>query len=85
MRLTHSFCSIEMIYTIINTYLLFISGRQVLSKPKINDETLRHVIRGQDLYVNCTVDIDADTTYMFNWTTPQQVTVLFHRKKCFFM
>lgn len=54
-------------------------GNQVLNEPKIIEDTLRHVTRGQTLYVNCTTDVDADVQYVFNWTTPQRVCSCEHR------
>ncbi|XP_050465212.1 vascular endothelial growth factor receptor 1 isoform X2 [Cataglyphis hispanica] len=53
-------------------YVLSVHLKQTLPEPKIHDDTLRHVTRGQDLYVNCTVEIDASVRYVFNWSTPQQ-------------
>ncbi|EFN61650.1 Vascular endothelial growth factor receptor 1 [Camponotus floridanus] len=52
-------------------YVLAVHLRQTLPDPKIHDDTLRHVTRGQDLFVNCTVEIDASVRYVFNWSTPQ--------------
>ncbi|XP_072744995.1 vascular endothelial growth factor receptor 1 isoform X2 [Anoplolepis gracilipes] len=52
-------------------YVLSVHLRQSLPEPKIHDDTLRHVTRGQDLYVNCTVEIDASVRYVFNWSTPE--------------
>ncbi|XP_076182482.1 PDGF- and VEGF-receptor related isoform X2 [Ptiloglossa arizonensis] len=53
-------------------YHLLVQRKQILNEPKILEETLRHVTRGQTLYVNCTIDVDADMHYFFNWSTPQQ-------------
>lgn len=52
--------------------IIFI-GKEILSKPKIDDKNLRHITRGEDLYINCTVEVDTSMRYVFNWTTPQEV------------
>lgn len=66
-------CSIEKddIEDTVN-YVLSVHLRQALSEPKIHDDNLRHVTRGQDLQVNCTVEVDTAMRYVFNFTTPQQ-------------
>ena len=53
-------------------YVLSVHLKQTLPEPKIHDDSLRHVTRGQDLYVNCTVEVDSSVRYVFNWSTPQQ-------------
>ncbi|XP_012285918.1 vascular endothelial growth factor receptor 1 isoform X2 [Orussus abietinus] len=53
-------------------YHLLIVRKQNLNEPKIHEDTLRHVTRGQELRVNCTIDVDADIQYVFNWSTPQR-------------
>ncbi|XP_076631740.1 PDGF- and VEGF-receptor related isoform X2 [Colletes latitarsis] len=53
-------------------YNLLVLRKQTLNELKILDDTLHHVTRGQTLYVNCTIDVDADMQYVFNWSTPQQ-------------
>ncbi|KAG7204953.1 hypothetical protein KM043_005341 [Ampulex compressa] len=53
-------------------YHLLVLQKQPLSYPKINDDTLRHVTRGQTLYVNCTVEVDSSMRYVLNWSTPIQ-------------
>ncbi|XP_053989273.1 vascular endothelial growth factor receptor 1 isoform X1 [Hylaeus volcanicus] len=53
-------------------YHLHVLRKQTLNEPKILEDTLRHVTQGQTLYVNCTIDIDEDMQYVFNWSTPQQ-------------
>ncbi|XP_066591720.1 vascular endothelial growth factor receptor 1 isoform X2 [Prorops nasuta] len=54
------------------SYPLTVLRKPSLVDPKIIDEPLRHVTRGQTLYVNCTVEVEADLHYVLNWTTPQQ-------------
>ncbi|XP_017764514.1 PREDICTED: vascular endothelial growth factor receptor 1 isoform X2 [Eufriesea mexicana] len=53
-------------------YFLIVVRKLELSNPKILEDSLRHVTRGQTLHVNCTTDVDADMQYVFNWSTPQQ-------------
>nr|XP_012229232.1 PREDICTED: vascular endothelial growth factor receptor kdr-like isoform X1 [Linepithema humile] len=66
-------CSIEKDNIIQNIdYILTVNLKEVLFEPIINDDSLRHVTRGEDLHVNCTVQVDTSMRYMFNWTTPQQ-------------
>lgn len=45
--------------------------KKELSEPKIHDETLLHVTRGQNLTVDCTVEVDVAMRYVFDWNTPQ--------------
>nr|XP_012229230.1 PREDICTED: vascular endothelial growth factor receptor kdr-like isoform X1 [Linepithema humile] len=51
-------------------YVLFVD--QILPEPIIDDGTLHHVIRGENLHVNCTVQVDTSMRYTFDWITPQQ-------------
>lgn len=44
------------------------SEAHVLPEPNIQDEALRHVTRGENLHVNCTVEVDSSMRYVFNWT-----------------
>ncbi|XP_011698334.1 PREDICTED: vascular endothelial growth factor receptor 1 isoform X2 [Wasmannia auropunctata] len=53
-------------------YILAVHLKQTLPEPKIQDESLLHVTRGQDLYVNCSVEVDLSMRYVFDWNTPQQ-------------
>ncbi|XP_029159072.1 vascular endothelial growth factor receptor kdr-like isoform X2 [Nylanderia fulva] len=54
-------------------FVLAVELKQTLSEPKIHEGNLRHVTRGQNLYVNCTIELDPSVhLYVFNWTTPQQ-------------
>ncbi|XP_012522394.1 vascular endothelial growth factor receptor 1 isoform X2 [Monomorium pharaonis] len=53
-------------------YVLSVHLKQTLPEPKIQDENLLHVTRGQDLYVNCTVEVEISMRYVFDWNTPQQ-------------
>ncbi|XP_076244476.1 PDGF- and VEGF-receptor related isoform X2 [Calliopsis andreniformis] len=53
-------------------YHLYVLRKQNLHEPKILEDTLKHVIRGQTMYANCTTDLDADMFYVFNWSTPIQ-------------
>ncbi|XP_011631711.1 vascular endothelial growth factor receptor 1-like, partial [Pogonomyrmex barbatus] len=46
--------------------------KRTLPDPKIQDDSLLHVTRGQDLYVNCTVNVDVSTKYVFDWNTPKK-------------
>lgn len=45
--------------------------KETLFEPRIDKENLRHVIRGEDLRVNCSVQLDRSMLYALNWTTPQ--------------
>ncbi|XP_012229228.2 vascular endothelial growth factor receptor 1-like isoform X1 [Linepithema humile] len=51
-------------------YVLFVD--QILPEPIIDDGTLHHVIRGENLHVNCTVQVETSMRYTFDWITPQQ-------------
>ncbi|KYN07332.1 Vascular endothelial growth factor receptor 1 [Cyphomyrmex costatus] len=53
-------------------YVLSVHLKQTLPDPKIQDESLLHVTRGEDLYVNCTVEVEISMRYVFDWNTPQQ-------------
>ncbi|XP_071630624.1 vascular endothelial growth factor receptor 1 isoform X1 [Temnothorax longispinosus] len=53
-------------------YVLSVHLKRTLPEPKIQDDSLLHVTRGQDLYVNCTVEVEISMRYVFNWHTPQQ-------------
>ncbi|KZC11067.1 Vascular endothelial growth factor receptor 3, partial [Dufourea novaeangliae] len=53
-------------------YHLLVFRKHTLTEPKILEDTLRHVTRGQTLYVNCTIDVNVDMHYVLNWSTPQQ-------------
>ncbi|KYM91172.1 Vascular endothelial growth factor receptor 1 [Atta colombica] len=53
-------------------YVLSVHLKRTLPDPKIQDESLLHVTRGQDLYVNCTVEVEISMRYVFDWNTPQQ-------------
>lgn len=49
----------------------------MLNEPKILEDTLSHVTRGETLRVKCTIDVEADTHYVLSWKTPQNVLTLF--------
>nr|XP_050846243.1 vascular endothelial growth factor receptor 1 isoform X2 [Vespula vulgaris] len=52
-------------------YHLDVFSKQDLSEPKIIKDTLRHVVRGQTLRVNCTIDLkERSIPFQFNWRTP---------------
>ncbi|XP_018340861.1 PREDICTED: vascular endothelial growth factor receptor 1 isoform X1 [Trachymyrmex septentrionalis] len=53
-------------------YVLSVHLKQTLPYPKIQDESLLHITRGEDLYVNCTVEVEMSMRYVFDWNTPQQ-------------
>ncbi|XP_067203643.1 vascular endothelial growth factor receptor 1-like isoform X3 [Linepithema humile] len=53
-------------------YILSVNRKEILPVPKINDESLHHITRGENLYVNCTVVVDTSMRYEFNWITPQE-------------
>ncbi|XP_039309901.1 vascular endothelial growth factor receptor 1 isoform X2 [Solenopsis invicta] len=53
-------------------YVLSVHVKQKLPEPKIQDDTLLHVTRGQDLYVNCTAITEISMRYVFDWNTPQE-------------
>ncbi|XP_011871094.1 PREDICTED: vascular endothelial growth factor receptor 1 isoform X2 [Vollenhovia emeryi] len=53
-------------------YILSVHLKQILPEPKIQDDSLLHITRGQDLYVNCTVEVELSMQYVINWHTPQQ-------------
>ncbi|XP_012148216.1 PDGF- and VEGF-receptor related isoform X2 [Megachile rotundata] len=55
-----------------DNYHLLVDRHQKLNQPKIHENTLGYVTRGQTLHVNCTTEVNADLQYVFNWTTPQQ-------------
>ena len=52
-------------------YHLYVLRRQMLNEPKILEDTLSHVTRGQTLRVKCTIDVEADMHYVLYWKTPQ--------------
>ncbi|XP_034952110.1 vascular endothelial growth factor receptor 1 isoform X2 [Chelonus insularis] len=67
----------------VNFHLSVIRRQRLLNQPKIIENTLRHVVRGQELRVNCTIDIDRDILMTMNWTTPQEssrISTIFSRK-----
>lgn len=46
-----------------------------LPTPIILDESLRHVTRGNDLSVNCSVDnVDSSMIFILDWITPKHVS-----------
>ncbi|KAL2716305.1 vascular endothelial growth factor receptor 1 isoform X1, partial [Vespula squamosa] len=52
-------------------YHLDVFSKQDLSEPKIIKDTLRHVVRGQTLHVNCTIDLkERSIPFQLNWRTP---------------
>ncbi|XP_012350055.1 vascular endothelial growth factor receptor 1 isoform X3 [Apis florea] len=57
----------------INYYLLVIRKHE-LNEPKIAEDNLRHVTRGQILRVNCTTIVETDMNYFLSWITPQMNT-----------
>ncbi|XP_026297719.1 vascular endothelial growth factor receptor 1 isoform X2 [Apis mellifera] len=57
----------------INYYLLVIRKHE-LNEPKIAEDNLRHVTRGQILRVNCTTIVETDMNYVLNWSTPHMNT-----------
>ncbi|RLU26184.1 hypothetical protein DMN91_002350 [Ooceraea biroi] len=52
-------------------YVLSVHLKKELSEPKIHDETLLHVTRGQNLTVECTVEVDVAIRYVFEWKIPK--------------
>lgn len=50
-----------------------ILGKHELNEPKIAEDNLRHVTRGQILRVNCTTIVETDMNYVLNWSTPHMV------------
>ncbi|XP_078038597.1 PDGF- and VEGF-receptor related [Augochlora pura] len=54
-------------------YHIYVTKKYNLTEPRIINDTLRHVTKGETLYVNCTTRIPKDVVdYTFNWSTPQQ-------------
>nr|XP_033321453.1 vascular endothelial growth factor receptor 1-like [Megalopta genalis] len=54
-------------------YHIYVTKKYNLTEPTIINDTLRHVTKGETLYVNCTTNIPKDVVdYTFNWSTPQQ-------------
>ncbi|XP_014471193.1 PREDICTED: vascular endothelial growth factor receptor 1 [Dinoponera quadriceps] len=49
------------------TYTLSVQRKHTLPQPIIHDENLRHVTRGENLHVNCTVEVDKSLRYLFDW------------------
>ncbi|XP_011151926.1 vascular endothelial growth factor receptor kdr-like isoform X1 [Harpegnathos saltator] len=50
------------------TYTLTVEQNHPVPEPIIHEENLRHIIRGEDLRVNCTVEVQSSVKYLFNWT-----------------
>ncbi|KAK2588224.1 hypothetical protein KPH14_004258 [Odynerus spinipes] len=53
-------------------YHLLVLRNLTLDNPRIFNDTLKHVILGQTLRVNCSIDLESDTTYVFEWKTPHK-------------
>ncbi|XP_046814947.1 vascular endothelial growth factor receptor 1 isoform X1 [Vespa crabro] len=52
-------------------YHLDVFSKQELSEPKIVKDTLRHVVRGQTLRVNCTIDLkERSVPFQLYWKIP---------------
>lgn len=52
--------------------------KRSLPVPVIHDESLRYVTRGNDFFVNCSVDIDSSITFILRWITPKHVSFRHH-------
>lgn len=61
-------CSLKLI-----EIFFLILGKHELNEPKIAEDNLRHVTRGQILRVNCTTIVETDMNYFLSWITPQMV------------
>lgn len=56
---------------------IFVIAKQDLSEPKIVKDTLRHVVRGQTLRVNCTIDLkERSGPFQLYWKIPVEVCLL---------
>ncbi|KAL0113762.1 hypothetical protein PUN28_012704 [Cardiocondyla obscurior] len=53
-------------------FVLSVHLKRTLPEPKIQDESLLDITRGQELNINCTVEVDMSMRYVFDWHTPQQ-------------
>ncbi|XP_031828557.1 PDGF- and VEGF-receptor related isoform X2 [Nomia melanderi] len=63
-------------------YYLNVMATFDLDEPKIIEDSVRHVTRGQTLYVNCTVIIDVGMQYLLDWSPPHQssrITTRFYK------
>ncbi|XP_043268630.1 vascular endothelial growth factor receptor 1 isoform X2 [Venturia canescens] len=61
-------------------YYVNVIKHQTLKHPKIDDKPLKHVTRGQTLYVNCSITLELDLNHVLNWTTPQKDARISQRK-----
>ncbi|XP_033331754.2 vascular endothelial growth factor receptor 1 [Megalopta genalis] len=54
------------------TYRIDVSAMLTLKVPRIINDTLRHVTKGETLYVNCTTTIRKNVDHVFTWTPPRK-------------
>ncbi|XP_078038596.1 vascular endothelial growth factor receptor 1-like [Augochlora pura] len=53
-------------------YLVRVSPLLKLQVPRIIDDTLRHVTKGETLHVNCTTTVRKNVDYEFTWIPPRK-------------